>query len=333
MLTAWDTFERTRLVLPDFEEAAELAAVREWAREGRLVCPVCNEKLWLRVGEKRCAHLAHRVLADCPHAAVSLAIIETQRLVYRFFQERIQQGKLSGPIELEPTVSALPVATRVHLILRRDAKEPVAIVLLESGLKPDARFAMRSTVQRQNMILRPVFLTSTLKPKEESAGVFLLSPTQRDLKHKSLFGPREADYGARDALHFIDYQSARWTSLRGLRLEHAPQVYGTESVRHSTMDELLWSESQAEWTHPNEPRAKESPALPSQPIFSPAANRGRRSPLQPIHASMPPVFQPPAWITGGLVCIGCQIRTDDWQTAKPAEDSCVCKKCFAKGVR
>ena len=57
----------------------------------------------------------------------------------------------------------------------------------------------------------------------------------------------------RDALHFVDYQRAHWTSLRGLHLDHAPQVYGTESVRHTPMSELLWSESQAEWPFEEEP--------------------------------------------------------------------------------
>jgi hypothetical protein len=142
MLTAWDSRKDSILALPDCEEASELEGLRELVRAGIIVCPVCREKLWLRVGEKRCAHLAHRVLADCPHANVSVAIIETRRLLYRFFQERIQPGKLAGPIELEPTVPGLPDGTRVDLIL------------LDSGLKPDPRWALRSAVRQKGLIFR-----------------------------------------------------------------------------------------------------------------------------------------------------------------------------------
>ena len=235
---------------------------------------------------------------------------------------------------MEPTVPGLPDGTRVDLILRRELKKSVAIVLLDTGLKPDLRWALRSAVRQQGLIFRPVFLISTLKPKTDDAGVFLLNPTQRDLMHKSLFGLAEGDYGMRDALHFVDYRRAVWTSLRGLHLDHAPQVYGTESVHHSSMGDLLWSESQAEWTHSGEPRAKKAPPPPSPPAFTPLPQRGSSSRVRPpMPAPQPqPVYEPPAWITSGLVCIGCQVRTNDWQTATPGEDRCVCKACFVKGV-
>ena len=335
MLTAWDIEKECVLALPDYEEIAELAAMREWARAGRVVCPVCREKLLLRAGEKRCVHLAHRVLADCPHAHVSVAIIETRRLLYRFFQDRIQRGKLIGPIELEPNVSGLSDGACVDLILRREARPPVAIVLLEAGLKPDPRWMLRSVIREQGFAFRPVFLSSTLKPKEDTAGVFLLNPTQRDMTHKSLFGLSEDDYGMRDALHFVDYERAHWTSLRGLHLEHPPQVYGTESVRHSPMSELLWSESQAEWTHPGEPRAKIAAPPAIVPAFTPPQRHQAisRSGMAPHRAQLQPKYEPAAWITGGLVCIGCQVRTNDWSMATPGSDGCVCKTCFAKGIR
>ena len=41
----------------------------------------------------------------------------------------------------------------------------------------------------------------------------------------------------------------------------------------------------------------------------------------------------PAWISGGLICVGCGQPTENWQTAKPSADQCVCRACFAKGVQ
>jgi len=334
MLTAWDIQTESILALPDYEEGPEIDTVRQWARAGRVVCPVCREKLWLRVGEKRCAHLAHRLLADCPQANISVAIIETRRLLYRFFQDRIQRGKLAGPIELEPTVSGLPEGTRVDLILRREIKKPVAIVLLDAGLKPNHRWLLRSAVQQNGCIFRPVFLTSTLKPKTDFAGIFLLNPTQRDLTHNSVFGVSDEEYGRRATLHFVDQARAHWISLRGLHLEHSPQVYRTQSIGSSSMTDLLWSESQSEWTHPGESRAKEE-ALPAAPTLTPLPPQ---RPSRPSSAFAPalqasPEVDIPSWLTGGLVCKGCQIRTNAWQTATPGQDRCICVPCFVKGVR
>lgn len=118
----------------------------------------CREKLWLRVGEKRCPHLAHRKVADCPNENISTAIIETRRLLYMFFQERIAAGRLTGPIDLEPTLPGLPDRTRVDLILRRETKPSVAVIIVESRLKPDLRSALRLAIQQQGMIFRAVFL-------------------------------------------------------------------------------------------------------------------------------------------------------------------------------
>lgn len=333
MLTARDNRNDSILALPDFEGPAELEGLRELTRAGTIVCPGCREPLWLRAGEKRCAHFAHRVLANCPHTHVSMAILEARRLLYLFFQERIQRGKLVGPIELEPVVPALPDGVRVDLILRRGAKPSVAIVLLEAGLKPDVRWALRSSLQRHGFLLRPVFLSATLKQKKDAAEVFLLSTTQRELTHKSPFGLEEDDWGVRDSLHFVDCEHANWISLRGLHLDHPPQGFSAHTVKRSPMSELLWSEGQGEWTHPAEARAKRgSPPAPSAVELMPLRLRGKVAARAKLIAP-PAVREPPSWMTDGLVCSGCEVRTNDWQTATPGADRCICKACFAKGVR
>src|SRR5689334_17910183 len=120
MLTAWDNNKGSILAVPDYEEGEDLILLRQWAHDGRVVCPVCREKLWLRAGTERCVHLAHRVLANCPHGRVSFGVVEARRLLYRFFQDRIGSGKLLGLIELEPAVAGLPEEAHVDLILRRE---------------------------------------------------------------------------------------------------------------------------------------------------------------------------------------------------------------------
>lgn len=336
MLTAWNLSEETKLALPDFEEAG-IVQLRELTRAALIVCPVCREPLWLRAGEQRRAHFAHRILANRPQAHTSATIIETRWLLYKFFQDRIRGGKLAGSIELEPVVPELPEGISVDLILRRDAKPSVAILLLETAMKPAARVAAPAAIEATGSIFRPVFLSATLKRMDEPMNAYALNPTHRDFKHESPFGIVDNSLW-HASLHFMNPESLRWTSLRGLRLIHSPQVFQTTSVHESAVNDLLWSESQAEWTHLGEPRVKlrssEGVSSPQLPISSLAPTPLRKNALQPAHSLKPEVtFQAPAWISNGLVCIGCRVRTDKWQTAMPAADSCVCKECFAKGVR
>lgn len=264
---------------------------------------------------------------------VSVAILESRRLLYLFFQERIEAGKLSGPVELEPVLPALPEGVGVDLILRREGKPPVAVVLLESGMKPEPRWALRSAIASQGLIPRVVFLSAT-QEKQDASNVFLLSTTQRELTHKSPFGLAEDDWGTRDSLHFVDHERERWISLRCLRLEHPPQVYEAGPVRKNLMKDLLWSDGCAEWTHPGESRSRRT-APPPAPMPNPSLPLRQRGKARATPFQQPPKphYEPPAWMTAGLVCVGCQVRTNDWQTATPGEDRCICKSCFRDGVR
>jgi Competence protein CoiA-like family len=335
MLVARDSRNDEALVLPDCESEAMLDEVRELARAGILLCPACRALLWLRAGQKRCAHFAHRTLADCPQVHVSLPILECRRLLYRFFQERIQSGKLPGRVELEPAVTGLPNGTKVDLIVRRTQRPAVAIVLLEGGLKPEARDALKSTLATCGFIFRPVFLASTLKQSTDE--LFLLTTTQRAFKHHSVFGRRSHDEAGTDAsLHFLDPANQRWTSLRGLFLRHLPQAYHAHSVRISTMNELLWSEGEAEWTHPDEPRlsgASEKSQSERSVVVQAGFQTTTTAVAEPVldYAKVPE--ETPSWLTTGLLCLGCGQTTIVWQKADLGAGTCVCKSCFEKGVR
>lgn len=256
MLTAWDKVLDVPLALPDFEREGALAVVRRRAREGELVCPTCRQLLWLRAGEVRIPHFGHRRLSDCPHGRVSEAVLGARRLLYRFFQARIESGKLPATIALEPVLAGLPDKVRVDLLLRRAGKSAVNVVLLERGLHPDLRGHLQTCLGRNGSEFRPVFLRSRLSQPEDSPLDFLLDPTQRELRLASAYDLWPPDL-ARPAgtLHAIDPIRAEWTSLRGLTLAHPPQVFRARHVRVSRMEDLLWSESHAEWVHPGEAEA------------------------------------------------------------------------------
>jgi competence CoiA-like predicted nuclease len=63
MLTAWDKPRQVTLALPDFEAGSALQEVRARARRGDLVCPTCDQLLWVHAGEVLIPHFAHRRLS------------------------------------------------------------------------------------------------------------------------------------------------------------------------------------------------------------------------------------------------------------------------------
>ena len=256
MLTAWDKALDAPLALPDFESAGALQTVRTRTRAGELVCPTCRQLLWLRAGEVRIPHFGHRRLSDCPHGRVSEAVLGARLLLYRFFQARIESGKLPATIVLEPVIAGLPDKVRVDLLLRRMGKSAVNVVLLERGLHPDLRWQLQTCLGREGSVFRPVFLRSRLGQPEDAPLDFLLDPTQRELRLASAYDLWPPDL-ARPAgtLHAIDPIRAEWTTLRGLTLAHGPQVFRARHVRISRMEDLLWSEAHSEWVHPGEAEA------------------------------------------------------------------------------
>jgi hypothetical protein len=372
MLTAWDTLGERLLVLPDYETRDQLEAVREQARAGALLCPTCRQLLWLRAGDLRTPHFGHRSLNDCPAATVSEAVLAARRQLYRFFRVRIEAGKLQGEIDLEPQFPPLASVGGLDMLLRRSQKPPVAIGIVERSLKPETRAVFRSAMARRDFLYRPVFLHTRLKPAPDGSDQFLLDTTQRELQRDSPYNLHHgSSWRGGGTLHFIDAIAGRWTTLRGLTLIHEPQLFAPSAVRESSLGELLWSEAYGEWVHPGEAEAlkayreAEAEKLRRKKEPPPARVLPRRPMMQPSQPAVaPPVEEPEpvagpaavdepkkdespsaelleeeelrrslAWLSAGLVCIGCGQRTPDWQNASPGKDACVCRACFVKGVR
>ena len=386
MLTAWDKTREATLALPDFESGSALQEVRARTRRGDLVCPTCHQLLWVHAGQVLIPHFAHRSLSDCPQGRVSEAVLGARRLLYRFFQVRIESGKLKAEIVLEPAIAGLPQNLRVDLLLRRADKPAVHVLLLERSLKPDIRAEIQNRLGGKGGVFRPVFLHSRLRRPEDEPKLLMLDTTQREFCQASPYDLLPPEHWLEaGTLHFVNAAAAEWTTLRGVSLVHDPQVFRARRMRVSRLEDLLWSEVHAEWVHPGEAeelskfrkaieakrqrqaeeRRRAEAALqaerqrqaearrsagrhrhtaarvtgtPAPPVLIkplPAPEPARvETPLPPEPVIVPEPSEPlPTWISSGLVCVGCGQRTTKWQNAAPDKDQCVCKTCFATGVR
>jgi competence CoiA-like predicted nuclease len=93
MLTAIASDRSSRLALPDYQSSDELESVRDRARCGELLCPVCSQELWLRAGQIRIPHFSHRILNNCQHSSVSEAVLTARSLIYAFSRAVLRLGK------------------------------------------------------------------------------------------------------------------------------------------------------------------------------------------------------------------------------------------------
>ncbi len=336
MLTALDKTTGAIIVLPDLPDPN---AVRTPTNEGQLVCSTCRAALWLRVGPVRVPHFAHRVLAECPAAHASADVIRARLLLYNFFKQRIHSGKLLATVDLEPVTPGAPKGFRVDLLLHRDGKPTVAVVLLEKRLSPELRVEFESRLKAPDFAFRPVFLSGLLRPVDGADAEFNLDTTQRALRIPSAYDLR-SDFVADvpGTLHFIDPSEGTWVSLRGLQLRHSPQEFRASKVLRSPVSALLWSELHSEWCHPGEAEAlrnwKAREQGRSRPIGgrvqSVAAPGSRPSTAGSVEEAP---YEPPAWLKDGLRCVCCGKVSLDWQQAQPGAGICVCRGCFSNGER
>ena len=331
MLTALDTTTGARIVLPDLPDPK---ALRSPTANGQLVCPVCGAALWLRAGEVRIPHFAHRTLADCHAGHASADVLRARLRIYEFFKERIASGKLVATITLEPVTPEAPKGFGVDIMLERSGKPSVAVVLLEKRLAPELRQEYATRLGSPSLFFRPVFLADSLRPIEGHESEFNLDTTQRELRLESPYDlPTPSSQGSPGTLHFIDPGRGEWTSLRRLRLVHSPQEFRASKVLRSPLSELLWSDKHSEWCHAGEAEAlrqsrssapRQAPAPSNMPRSNPTAQGagdGDDSHAPIVAAS---------WI---FRCVGCNAVGSDWQAAATGDGICVCRSCFAKGVR
>lgn len=331
MLTALDTTTGARIVPSDLPDPKTL---RPPTASGQLVCPHCRAVLWLRAGAVRIPHFSHRVLADCHAAHASAEILRARLRIYEFFKERIASGKLVATVTLEPVTPDAPKGFGVDIMLERTGKPSVAVVLLEKRLPPELRLEYETRLGPPSLLFRPVFLAHSLRPIEEHESDFNLDTTQRELRLESPYDlPTPSSQGSPGTLHFIDPSSGEWTSLRRLRMVHSPQGFRASKVLRSPLSALLWSEKHSEWCHAGEAEAlRQSRAAASRPA-PPPSNMPRAKPNPQGSDDADDSAAPldvASWI---FRCVGCNAVGSDWQAAEPGDGICVCRSCFAKGVR
>ena len=208
--------------------------LREWAREGRLVCHGCREPTWFRTGDKRRPHFAHRSKSDCPLGQQSLEVLEAKALVFEWL--RAKQRKKDGVL-IQVDMDE-PVPGREDLradVMARTHKE----LVFAYWFFDRRQRARENWLQLRTETLRPHFihLTSTLKLPGPRA--IELTASQRDFitcpsRYDPCVGGNDGDH-----LTFLDPDTGQVSIYRRLFCDHPPALFRWGVLRQTPLADAL----------------------------------------------------------------------------------------------
>jgi hypothetical protein len=349
------TAERVTSIDPQWNGCVE--QLRQWARDGRLVCPGCEQMLWLRTGELRRRHFAHRQAAECPLDKESPEVMEAKAQLYEWLMSKYP-GKVALDVDLKISGWEKPA----DLVLSADARLQFVYFVF------DRQQRHREALLRWSCD-RHVQFIHTESTHDRTRKRIKLTALQRECIAWTEYDEPMTWGGGH--LYFVDTRTSRLSIYRGLACVHEPNVYSwgvertgplqTALIRPKT-GELVFAadvetrqaalreEQEREARQHEEPRKEEERKARDREerrrereridrefqerIRITAESAASRTvdviPAQqkPIAPSPEPV-PPPATINlqGPFRCESCGVETMEWSSASPAQGTCVCKHC------
>jgi hypothetical protein len=124
--------------------------------------------------------------------------------------------------------------------------------LVESGIKPEPREAIKAAFEKVGVNNHFIFLHSMLVEEKKEFQSVLLTPTERAFMQTTLFDEMEAGGGtAGFSLHYLDAAHEIFTTFRSLTLFHRPNWFkGLKKI--SPLENLLAGRQDGGVIHPGE---------------------------------------------------------------------------------
>jgi Competence protein CoiA-like family len=339
MFVALRTTDGSRVTSLAAQWEQRLEALRELATSGQLVCPGCEQRLWLRMGVKRRRHFAHRQLADCPLAHQSAELLEIKAQLYQWLE-----SKYPGKVHLDMPLGVPPSDKLTDLLVEAAPGRKFAYWTFDRQQRArDAFFACRGL---PGVHAHFIHAQSTLAQHSETA--IALTASQRDFIGFSDF---DTAVGSGGHLHFLEGENSKLSIYRGLWCVHEPNLYQWEALRQEVLcaarispktGEIVFLKdvaARARWQQRQQRAKRPLPPVAPKPTPVPAAASAPRPsrPPEPAPAKAPAAMDKPARpslnLKGPFRCEDCGVETMDWSSLNPAAGTCVCRDCITKRHR
>jgi hypothetical protein len=220
---------RVTSIDPTWDNQAHL--LRDLAQSGELLCPGCRQQLWLRTGEVRRRHFAHRSLTDCPLENQSAETMEVKAQLYLFLQK-----KFPDAVALDKAIGNPDLDKRADLLVETGSGIKFAYWIFDREQRDrEAFFPYRYL---DGVSAHFIHTASTLR--QNSIDQVQLSASQRAFISSSDFDMAVAREGA-GHLSFYQVETSNLLIFRGLYCVHRPNLYRWGAFRQGCLDYALIS--------------------------------------------------------------------------------------------
>jgi len=336
MFVAIKTGDQSRITSIASQWDGQETTLRELTDSGQLICPGCNQPLWLRVGKTRRRHFAHRSLAECPLERQSSEVLEAKAQLYEWLET-----KYPGSVNLDMPVGVPGGNKIIDLLVEARSGRKFAYWIFDRQQR--SRNDFLAYQQQAGVHVHFIHTESTLKI--DPAKDIVLTASQREFIARSEFDA-PVDWCGRGHLHFLTGETSKLRIYRGLHCVHQPNLYQWTVVRTHRLADALISPHTGEIVFAEDVAARDDgrrknmqedvSGRTARPGFPPAGpeesepDTTRAVVLDQSPASEQKPDEPPINFNGPFCCEDCGTMTTHWSTATPSAGTCVCKGCVKK---
>jgi len=326
---------RVTSIDPSWDDRLDL--MRDLAQSGELLCPGCHQQLWLRTGEIRRRHFAHRRLTDCPLGNQSAEVLEVKAQLFLWLQK-----KFPDAVALDKAIGKPGLDKVVDLLVKLDSGVNFAYWVFDREQRNRDDFSPYRSLS--GVFAHFIHTGSTLRKHDTSE--ITLTASQRAFICCSDFDTCVAGEGS-GHMGFYQVEASTLLIYRGLHCVHPPNVYCWKALRQGGLDSALISPKTGEIVFPEDEQARKtwrqkrtnekcgfsSPkttidleGLKSSDKLT--ANQGSSDVSQPLSGIV--AASQPMNLRGPFRCEDCGTETTDWTSATPSAGTCLCKSCSHK---
>jgi hypothetical protein len=324
MFVAIQAKDRSRVTSIACEWDTKEDRLRELTADGQLICPGCEQRLWLRTGQTRRRHFAHRTLVACPLAHESAEILEIKAVLYRWLET-----KYPTKVHLEMIIGQASPEPAADLLVEPDARHKFAYWVFDRQQRDRARWLSR--LQTPGLSTHFIHAASTLNLQNPDQ--VLLTASQRDFIQRSDYDHYTIS-GIGGHLHYVNAEDSTVSILRGLWRVHKPNIHRYTRLCSGPLDSALISPKTGEILLADDVEARKIflEHMPSRKSVS-MEPRQQANPEPPDTGGEPVVDlsapeEPRLNLNGPFRCEICGVMTLDWSQASPSEGTCICRDCL-----
>lgn len=247
MYKALDVRDNSEVVIINPKWLTAIDQLRELGKQDILICQGCKQPVWVRAGEQKQKHFAHKHLENCNYADESPILRNSRAVLYEWLVNQFGEN-----VTIEKQVNETDLFRPIDCWVTQDSKV-FAYWIFDSTLKLDKRIALQNSAKKLGIQIQWIFAFHMHRTEQDNPDHLVLSTTEREFIQRSKYDPLYVSgYSeAIGSLHYLDAVNKELITFRSLSLYHNPQVYKGFNLT-SELEKVLTSPHNGEFVYSGE---------------------------------------------------------------------------------